>query len=133
MKTTLPPEVILASKKSLRRYITGFLLSLIFTITVYACVQTHIGNGHAVISTNILVGVVAVLAAAQCIVQVVFFLHLAGEERPRTRLLTFCFMLLVVAILVIGSLWIMNNLNYHMMTPTQINTYVQQQQSAGGF
>jgi hypothetical protein len=36
----------------------------------------------------------------------------------------------VVLILVFGSIWIMNNLNYRM-TPEQINTYMNNQ--GGGF
>lgn len=129
---TLPLEVRAASRKTLQRYVTGFLLSLIFTVTVYGLVQSHVGNGHAVISNNILTIVVALLAAAQCVVQVIFFLHLGHEAKPRVRFLAFAFMILVVGILVIGSLWIMNNLNYHTMTPNEINTYVKDK-AKGGF
>jgi cytochrome o ubiquinol oxidase operon protein cyoD len=132
MKSEIPKDVQLATRRTLQRYITGFILSLISTLVVYGIVQTHLGNGHAVISNNVLTIVVALLAAAQCIVQVIYFLHLGHESKPRLRLLAFVFMLIVVTILVAGSLWIMNNLNYHTMTPQDINKYVLQQ-SQGGF
>ena len=41
------------------------------------------------------------------------FLHLGQEDKPRYQLTAFNFMVLVVLILVFGSIWIMQNLDYH--------------------
>lgn len=128
----VPPEVQAATRKTLKRYVTGFVLSLLSTILVYSLVESHLGDGHAVFTNNFLIIVVAILAVIQCFVQVVYFLHLGHEAKPRVRLLAFVFMMIIVAILVVGSLWIMNNLNYHMKSPQEINTYVQEQ-AKGGF
>lgn len=60
------------------------------------------------------VAVIITLALVQLIVQMVFFLHIGQEERPRWKLWAFISMFAVLMIVVVGSLWIMNNLNYNM-------------------
>ena len=70
----------------------------------------------------------AVLALLQFTVQMIYFLHLGHESRPRWKLGVFGMMLVVVLIIVFGSLWIMNSLNYRMHTnPNQINKYLRSQ------
>lgn len=102
-------------------YIAGFILSLLFTLGAYFLVVHH------AFSAWTLVAWIVVFALAQFTVQLLLFLHLGSELRPRWRLLAFCFMAIVVAILVFGTLWIMHNLNYNMMSPQAINTYLNQQ------
>lgn len=110
---------------TLRSYTIGFVLSIVFTITAYLLVVNHLySNRHLIVSA--IVG----LALLQFMVQLLFFLHLGKETKPRWKLLVFIFMISVVLILVFGSLWIMDNLNYRM-TPEQINTYMNNQ--GGGF
>jgi heme/copper-type cytochrome/quinol oxidase subunit 4 len=41
------------------------------------------------------------------------FLHLGQEAKPRYQLIAFNFMVLVVLVVVFGSIWIMQNLDYH--------------------
>lgn len=75
---------------------------------------------------------VMALAAAQMVIQLVFFLHLGNESSPKWNLAAFAFMLLMLGILVIGSLWIMNNLNYNMMmSPQEMNQYMLEQNKKG--
>lgn len=108
------------SKGSLRPYVSGFILSLALTVTAYVLVTRHsLSTRNAMIA-------VAGLAVAQFLTQAVFFLHIGQESRPRWKMLAFLCMLVVVAILVIGSLWIMANLNTHM-SMQQINSYLQGQ------
>jgi cytochrome o ubiquinol oxidase operon protein cyoD len=64
------------------------------------------------------------LALAQAIAQLVWFLHLGHESAPRWKLVAFAFMLLVLVILIVGSIWIMNNLNYHTMSPADTTTFI---------
>ena len=101
-------------------YITGFGLSIGLTLAAYFLVANH------ALSRGGLMAAIAVLALVQFLVQAVFFLHVGREAKPRWKLLVMVLMVLIVTILVGGSLWIMNNLNYHM-TPTQINHYLQDQ------
>ncbi len=100
--------------KPLASYVTGFVLSLVLTGVAYVSVVYHL------FSIEVLLPLIIGLAVIQFVVQVIFFLHLGRERKPRWQLVTFLFMLLVLFILVIGSLWIMNNLNYHASSPTDI-------------
>ncbi|MCX2956547.1 MAG: cytochrome C oxidase subunit IV family protein, partial [Candidatus Regiella insecticola] len=49
------------------------------------------------------------------IVHLVYFLHMNGSSEERWNLGAFLFTILVIAIIVVGSLWIMYNLNINMM------------------
>ncbi|MCA9327819.1 cytochrome o ubiquinol oxidase subunit IV, partial [Candidatus Saccharibacteria bacterium] len=68
------------------------------------------------------------LAAAQLYVQSVFFLHLSAERKLRMTLWSTLFTIMVVVIIVVGSLWIMQNLNYNMM-PDDVSQYIQQEEN----
>lgn len=94
---------------SYRSYLIGFALSLVLTFSAYFIAVEHVFSGWK------LDAVLASLSLLQVIVQLVFFLHLLEESKPRNNLLVFLFMALVIVILVGGSLWIMNDLNYRMM------------------
>ncbi len=106
---------------TLKAYINGFITSVVLTVTAYVIITQRLFS-----NTNALIAAVAILALAQFMVQLIFFLRLGRESKPRWKLLVFCFMLVVVLIIVIGSLWIMSNLNYRM-TPAQINQYMNNQ------
>lgn len=104
-------------------YIAGFILSVGLTIAAYLLVTKHVYEGWTLIYA--LVG----LAVVQLFVQMFFFLHLGQEPKPRWNLGSFLFMLLVLLIIVVGSLWIMHNLNYNMMmSPDEMNKYVQEEE-----
>ncbi len=55
------------------------------------------------------------LALVQSLVQLIFFMHLGIESKPRWNLITFLFLIFVLIIVVGGSIWIMQNMNYNMM------------------
>lgn len=57
----------------------------------------------------------SVLAIAQMGVHLVFFLHMTSGPDNLNNLLALAFGLLIVMLLVFGSLWIMSNLNHHMV------------------
>lgn len=105
---------------SIHSYISGFVLSVALTLVVYMSVVRHAFSHQGLVLT------IAGLAVAQCIVQLFFFLHLGSEQKARWKVFVFVAMLVVVGILVVGSLWIMDNLNYRM-TPSQVNTYLHDQ------
>jgi cytochrome o ubiquinol oxidase operon protein cyoD len=104
----------------LSTYLFGYMWSIYLTLGAYFLVAS---NRFA---SAIVIPALIVLAVIQFIVQLVFFLHLGQETKPRWRLYTLLFMIAVVSIVVFGSLWIMSNLNYRM-TPQQINNYMQSQ------
>ncbi len=91
-------------------YIIGYALSLIFTLNAYVAVtQTEQGLNPGLLA--LLVG----LAVAQLVVQLIFFLHLGRESKPRWNAVAFITMCMVVFFIVAGSIWIMNSLDYNMM------------------
>ncbi len=94
---------------SYKSYIIGFISSLILTLAAFYMVTQH-----AAFSTSYVILTIVLLAVAQLILQLVFFLHLGRSPKNRSNLLVFWFMLMVVFIIIGGSLWIMQNLNYHV-------------------
>ena len=105
---------------TLLAYISGFIMSIGLTVAAYLLVVRR------ALSQHVLIGSIIGLALLQFLVQMFFFLHLGRETKPRWKLLVLGFMVLIVLILVIGSLWIMANLNYRM-SPQQMNNYMQDQ------
>lgn len=107
-------------------YTIGFLLSIALTLAAYFLVVDKLLAGSA------LVAAIMGLAVAQLFVQLVFFLHLGRESKPRWNLMVFGFAVLVVAIVVLGSIWIMENLDYNMM-PEEMEQHMLDQTKKGGF
>ncbi|HSX45470.1 MAG TPA: cytochrome o ubiquinol oxidase subunit IV [Candidatus Saccharimonadia bacterium] len=95
-----------AGHGSVKTYSIGFGLSLALTLLAYFIASHNLSGGWT------LIYVLAVLAIIQLFVQLVFFLHLGRESKPRWNLTAAAFAAMVVLILVFGSLWIMKNLNY---------------------
>lgn len=95
--------------ESSKPYLTGFFLSALLTLAAYGLVVGKLFSGGA------LDFAVASLAMIQAMIQLVLFLNLGKEAKPRWNLITFLFMVLVVLLIVFGSLWIMKNLNYNLM------------------
>ncbi len=116
-----PPQPVNENHVTLRSYITGFVLSLATTIAAYAVVTGKLYSKNGIIIA------IAVLAIAQFVVQMLFFMHLGQEKNPRWKLLALLFMSGVVAIVVVGSLWIMHHLNYNMMSSKQMQHYMDSQ------
>ncbi len=100
-------------KLKLSAYVFGFAMSLYLTLTAYWLTVQDMFQ-----PTTFMVAILT-LAVLQFSIQVIFFLHIGEESKPRWNLTTLAFMLLVVGILVIGSLWIMDNLSYHHGAPAE--------------
>ncbi|QAU23158.1 cytochrome o ubiquinol oxidase subunit IV [Dyella sp. M7H15-1] len=94
---------------SLKTYVVGFALSLILTVLSFACVMSGAVPQHLVMP-----GIV-VFCIVQLLVQLVFFLHMSAAPGQRDNLSIGVFTLLIIAIVVMGSLWVMHNMNTYMM------------------
>lgn len=90
-------------------YLIGFILSLLLTLASFSLVHFGVISGYA------LVGALSALAIIQAIVQLLFFLHIGQEGPPKWDKLIFYFMVLVLLIIVLGSLWIMYDLDTRVM------------------
>ncbi len=91
-------------------YCIGFFASLALTGTSFLLVVTDVLSGSVLNIT------IAALALMQAVFQLMFFLHLGQEEKPRWETIIFSFMLLLLLIIVIGSLWIMYDLDQRVMS-----------------
>lgn len=106
---------------SYRKYILGFVLSVVLTLLAYLLVTQKAGD------TNTIMAYISGLAVVQFLVQMVFFLHIGEERKPRWKQMVMWFMLGTVVIVVLGSVWIMNNLDYRMMSPEHTLEYLKSQ------
>lgn len=114
-----------ASHGNILTYSIGFVLSIGLTLAAYYAVVNEVFDRRGIIAA------IVILAVAQLLVQLFFFLHLGKESRPRWNLIVFSFMLLVVGIVVIGSIWIMENLDYNMMPSHQMDEKMRYESEKG--
>lgn len=105
------------TSKHMRNYIIGFALSVILTLIAFAIVW------QSLLEDIYLISVLIILAISQLYVQIVFFFNLNDEQKPKWNTMAFLFMMLIVLIVVLGSLWIMTSLDYNMM-PDEVETYI---------
>ena len=106
------------NQKTLRLYVLGFAWSVLLTFGAYAAVVNQL------LARRELIFYIMVLALLQVWVQLYFFLHLGNEARPQWNVWTFLFMSLILLVIVVGSLWIMHNLNYNMMPSHETDEYM---------
>jgi cytochrome o ubiquinol oxidase operon protein cyoD len=95
-------------------YVIGLALALILTATSFWVASTSVLWGPGVA-----VGLV-VLAIAQMGIHLAFFLHITSGPDNTNNVLALAFGVLIVTIVVVGSLWIMFNLNENMMPPPEL-------------
>lgn len=88
---------------------TGFILSIILTVIPFWMVM----NGTA--SHGVILGTILVTAVIQILVHLSCFLHMNTKSDEGWNMTAFVFTVIIIAILVVGSIWIMWNLNYNMM------------------
>jgi cytochrome o ubiquinol oxidase operon protein cyoD len=103
-----------APSGSIASYTTGFLFALLLTAASF--LESH---SHLLWAPGLPVGL-AVLAIAQMGVHLVFFFHLSSGPDNTNNVLALAFGVLIVALVVSGSLWIMSNLNENMAPPSAI-------------
>jgi cytochrome o ubiquinol oxidase operon protein cyoD len=95
-------------------YTIGLALAVILTATSF-----WVANTSLLWAPGIPLGLV-VLAIAQMGVHLVFFLHITTGPDNTNNVLALAFGILIVFLVVVGSLWIMTNLNDNMMLPAEL-------------
>lgn len=112
----------MTSNRTLISYAVGFLSSIGLTLFAFWVVTYHVLDGWSAAWS------ILALALIQCAIQLFFFLHIGEDTRPRWKFLSMMFMLAILIIIVVGSLWIMNSLNGRMMMTTdQMSKYMDSQ------
>ena len=95
-------------------YLIGLGLAIVLTATSFFIAGTDL-----VWQPSIPVAII-VLAIAQMGVHLVFFLHITTGADNTNNVMALAFGLLIVFLVIAGSLWIMANLNQHMLPMDQI-------------
>ena len=95
----------LTIREGVARYAVGFVLASALTAASFYVLNTSLiwGPGIPV--------ALVVLAIAQIGVHLVFFLHITTAPDNTNNVLALAFGVLIVALVIGGSLWIMDNLN----------------------
>ncbi len=102
-------ERVGAGKASLRSYVTGFILAIILTGVSFAGVMS------GAMSRSVTLFVIFAAAALQSLVHIHYFLHLDVSSESRWNVLALVFTVLVMAIFIGGSIWIMYHLHQRLM------------------
>jgi cytochrome o ubiquinol oxidase operon protein cyoD len=98
-----------ADHGSMQSYTVGFALSLGLTLASFGAVMS------GAIPPQLRLAAIVLLAVAQLLVQLVWFLHLGPRPGQRSSSAIFLCTVGVIAIVVAGSLWVMHNANINMM------------------
>lgn len=93
----------------LKPYLIGFAMAVVLTVIPFAMVMS------GAFPKGVTVAVIAVLAAVQMLVHIVYFLHMDRSPEQRSNVQVGVFSILIIGIVIVGSLWVMHNLNINMM------------------
>lgn len=99
-----------AAHGNVKQYSIGFIVSVLLTIVPFYMVMNA-----ADFSRGSIVATIAITAIAQVLVQLVFFLHMNSSSEQRWNVIAFIYTILTIAVLLVGSVWIMNYLHSNMM------------------
>lgn len=96
-------------EKKLGIYLVGFVLCCILTLISFGSIMWFHFSKMAILIT------IFATAIIQFLVQLIFFLRLHLQtHQGKANVMTFVFTGVILLSIVIGSLWIMWSLNYHM-------------------
>jgi cytochrome o ubiquinol oxidase operon protein cyoD len=99
-----------AAHGSRREYLIGFGLSVVLTAVPFWFVMTDALGDRQVTAIAIMA-----LAAAQIVVHMIYFLHMNSRSEGGWTVMALLFTLVLVAIALTGSLWVLYHLNTNMM------------------
>ena len=101
-------------RQGIQGYVIGLALAVLLTVASFYVVHTNLiwGPGIPV--------ALVTLAIAQIGIHLVFFLHITTAPDNTNNVLALAFGVLIVALVIAGSLWIMAHLNDNLMPMQQM-------------
>jgi cytochrome o ubiquinol oxidase operon protein cyoD len=93
-----------------RGYMTGFVLSVVLTAVPFWLVMGDVLGDT--LRTSL---VIMALAAVQIVVHMVYFLHMNTKSEGGWTFLALVFTLTLVAVTLVGSIWVMYHMDQNMM------------------
>ncbi|WMY94950.1 MAG: cytochrome o ubiquinol oxidase subunit IV [Arsenophonus sp.] len=94
---------------SIKTYLIGFISSIILTIIPFLMVINNTTSHSNIVLTIIITGI------TQILIHFVYFLHIHTTSNKNWNIIALLFTITIIAIIVIGSMWIMYNLNINML------------------
>lgn len=114
----VPPGLIDAEDRTIAQriesYLIGFVIAAALTVAAFYLLSENVVWGPAIPVA------IAVLAVAQIGIHLVFFLHVTTDPDNTNTVMALGFGVLIVALIIAGSLWIMAHLNHNMLPVDQI-------------
>ena len=101
-----------AIAESARAYLIGLGLATLITVLAFYL------TGTTLVWRPSIPIALFVLAVAQMGVHLVFFLHITTGPDNTNNVFALAFGLLIVTLLIVGTLWIMANMNHNMTMPS---------------
>ncbi|MGB1580647.1 MAG: cytochrome o ubiquinol oxidase subunit IV [Nevskiales bacterium] len=98
-----------AAHGSVKEYVIGLILSIVLTAIPFGLVMSGVA------SETLSITLILLCAAGQIMVQLVFFLHMNASSEQAWNTISAMFAVILVAILIVGSIWIMQHLNHNML------------------
>ncbi|MCA8867570.1 MAG: cytochrome o ubiquinol oxidase subunit IV [Rhodobacteraceae bacterium] len=95
-------------RDDLRSYLTGFILALVLTLVPFALV---VWGGLA---WGTIMAILGGFALVQMVVHLRYFLHIDLSRQKREDLQLILFSVLLLALMAVGTIWIMGNLATRM-------------------
>jgi cytochrome o ubiquinol oxidase subunit IV len=111
---SITPEAQERTLSDFAIYTVGLTLAVLLTATSF-----WVANTSLLWPPGIPIGLV-VLAIAQMGVHLVFFLHITTGPDNTNNVLALAYGMLIVFLVVVGSLWIMTNLNDNLMPSSEL-------------
>ena len=109
------------------KYVIGLFSALLLSCLAYLIVVEKWFD-----SSSSTMAALLLLAVIQLVIQLVCFLHLGIRGRSRSRTITIAYTFAMMLVIVIGSLWVMKNLDYRMgMSPQAMEEYMLKQNKKG--
>lgn len=98
------------SHSTLSGYMKGFIASVILTAIPFWLVMSGVLGDKQLTAI-----VIMAFAAVQIVVHMIYFLHMDSKSEGGWNLVSLIFTLIILAIALTGSLWVMYHLNKNMM------------------
>ena len=95
-------------------YLIGYVVAGLLTVAAFVVARN---TSMAPFSIE---AALAVLAIGQMLVHLIFFLHINTAPAQKGNVAAFALTILIIALVVIGSMWIMGHLNRNMVPMDQV-------------
>ena len=105
---------------------TGFAMAVILTVLPFGLVMGDTG-----LSREVLIGLIMGMGGLQIIVHLVYFLHVNKNVEQGWTLVATIFSVIILVIVLIGSLWVMHNMNQNMMPMPDMDEMMSLQSQQG--